>query len=60
MKSVRRQPNMKLKDIQDAVHEKFTQNITPGKASRAREKVSEYVDGLTHSSTINFGSIVRS
>ena len=45
MKSVRRQPNMKLKDIQDAVHEKFTQNITPRKASRAREKAREYVDG---------------
>ena len=45
MKRVRRQPNMKLKDIQDAVHEKFTLNITPGKASRAREKVREYVDG---------------
>ena len=45
MKSVRRQPNMKLKDIQDVVHEKFTQNITPGKASRAREKAREYVDG---------------
>ena len=45
MKKVRRQPNMKLKDIQDAVHEKFTLNITPGKASRAREKAREYVDG---------------
>ena len=42
MKRVRRQPNMKLKDIQDAVHEKFTLNITPGKASRAREKAREY------------------
>ena len=45
MKRVRRQPNMKLKDIQDAVHEKFTLNITPGKASKAREKAREYVDG---------------
>ena len=45
MKRVRRQPNMKLKDIQDAVHEKFTLNITAGKASRAREKEREYVDG---------------
>ena len=45
MKRVRRQPNMKLKDIQDAVHEKFTLNITPRKASKAREKVKEYVDG---------------
>ena len=45
MKRVRRQPNMKLKNIQDAVHEKFTLNITPGKPSTAREKVREYVDG---------------
>jgi len=45
MKRVRRQPNMKLKDIQDAVHKKFILNITSGKASRAREKVREYVDG---------------
>ena len=47
MKRVRRQPNMKLKDIQNAVHEKFTLNITPGKASKAREKARESVDG-TH------------
>ena len=46
MKRVRRQPNMKLKDIQDAVHEKFTLNITPRKPSTAREKVREYVDGV--------------
>ena len=45
MKMVRRQPNMKLKDIQDVVYEKFTLNITLGKASRAREKAREYVDG---------------
>ena len=44
MKRVRREPNMKLKDIQDAVHKKFTLNITLGKASRAREKTREYVD----------------
>ena len=45
MKKVRRQLNMKLKDIQDAVHEKFTLNITSRKASRAREKAREYIDG---------------
>ena len=45
MKRVRRQLNMKLKDIQDAIHEKFILNITLGKASRAREKVKEYVNG---------------
>ena len=44
MKRVRRQPNMKLKDIQDVVQKKFTLNITLGKASRAREKAREYVD----------------
>nr|XP_023904656.1 uncharacterized protein LOC112016340 [Quercus suber] len=44
MKKVRRQPNMKLKDIQDVVHEKLTLNITPGKVGRAREKAREYVD----------------
>ena len=44
-KKVRRQPNMKLKDIQDVVHEKFTLNITPGKANRPKEKAREYVDG---------------
>ena len=45
MKRVRRQPNMKLKDIQDVVHEKFTLNITPGKTSRAREEAREYLNG---------------
>ena len=44
MKRVRRQPNTKLKDIQDVVHEKFTLNITLGKANRAREKAREYVE----------------
>ena len=45
MKRVRKQPNMKLKDIQNAVHKKFTLNIISGKASRARENAREYVDG---------------
>ena len=45
MKKVRRQPNIKLKDIQEAVHEKYVVNISAGKASRAREKAQEYVDG---------------
>ena len=45
MKKVRRQSNMKLKDIQDAIHKKFTLNITLGKASKAREKAREYIDG---------------
>ena len=44
MKKVKRQPNMKLRDIQEAVHEKYTINISVGKASRARDKARDYVD----------------
>ena len=35
---------MKLKDIQDAIHKKFTLNISAGKTSKARKKAREYVD----------------
>ena len=45
MKKVRRQPNIKLKDNQEAVHEKYVVNISARKASRVREKVQEFVDG---------------
>ena len=45
IKKVKRQPNIKLRDIQDAVHEKYTLNISARKASRARDKAREYVDG---------------
>ena len=45
MKKVRRQPNIKLKDIQEAVHEKYVVNISARKASKAREKAQEFVDG---------------
>ena len=45
MKKVKRQPNMKLRDIQGFAHEKYTINISVGKASRARDKAREYVDG---------------
>ena len=38
MKKVKRQPDIKLKDIQEAVHDKYTLNISVGKAGRAREK----------------------
>ena len=38
MKKVRRQPNIKLRDIQEVVHEKYVVNISVGKAIRAREK----------------------
>ena len=45
MKNVKKQHNIKLKDIQEAVHEKYTLNICARKASRARDKTREYVDG---------------
>ena len=38
MKKVKRQPDIKLKDIQDAMHEKYIVNIRARKASRARER----------------------
>ena len=40
MKNVKRQPNIKLRDIQ----EKYTINISARKASRTRDKAKEYVD----------------
>lgn len=45
MKKVWRQPNIKLRDIQEIVHEKYVENISAGKASRDREKAQEFVDG---------------
>ena len=45
MIKVRRQPNIRLKDIQDAVHEKYVVHISAGKASRAKERAQEFVDG---------------
>ena len=45
MKKVRRQPDIKLREIQEVVHEKYVENISAGKASRAREKAQEFVDG---------------
>ena len=41
MKKVRRQLDIKLKDIQEVMHEKYVVNISAGKASRAREKAQE-------------------
>ena len=38
IKKIRRQPNIKLRDIQEVVHEKYVVNISAGKAIRAREK----------------------
>ena len=34
-----------MRDIQDAVHKKYTLNISARKANRARDKAQEYVDG---------------
>ena len=45
MKKVRRQHDIKLKDIQEAVHEKYVVNISAGKARRARERAQEFIDG---------------
>nr|POE60179.1 hypothetical protein CFP56_25380 [Quercus suber] len=45
MKKMKRQPNIKLKHIQEAVHDKYTLNISVGKAGRDRDKAQEYVDG---------------
>ena len=45
MKKVKKQSNIKLKDIQEVVHDKYTLNISVGKAYRARDKAWEYVDG---------------
>ena len=45
LKKVRRQPDIRLKDIQDAMHEKYVDDISAGKASRARGKAQEAVDG---------------
>ena len=45
MKKVKRQPNIKLRDIQEAVHDKYTLNISARKVSRVRDKAWEYVDG---------------
>ncbi|XP_030939765.1 uncharacterized protein LOC115964636 [Quercus lobata] len=44
MKKVRRQSDIRLKDIQDVVHEKYVVHINAGKASRAKEMAQEFVD----------------
>ena len=52
IKRVRRQPDIRLKDIQDVVHEKYVVDISAGKTSRAREKAQEVVDGA-HTAQFN-------
>ena len=38
MKNVKRQPDIKLNDIQEAVYDKYILNISVGKAGKARDK----------------------
>ena len=45
IKKVKRQPDIKLRDIQEVVHEKYIVNIIVGKANMAREKAHEFVNG---------------
>ena len=47
MKKVKRQPNIKLRDIQEAVHDKYALNISVGKVSRPKDKAQEYVEGAS-------------
>ena len=60
MKRVRRQFEIRLKDIQDVVHENYVIVISAGKASRAREKLKRLLIGLTLHSSTSCGSIVMS
>ena len=59
MKNVKRQPNIKLKDIQKVVHDKYTLNISVGKASRLGIRLENMLVGLIHNNTTNCGSTVR-
>ena len=52
VKRVKRQLDIKLKDIQNSVHEKYVVDINAGKASRAREKAQDAVDGA-HTAQFN-------
>ena len=45
MKKVRCHPELKVAEIQDAVHEKYVVQISASKASRARGQAHEFVDG---------------
>ena len=40
---MRRQPDIKLKDIQDVMHEKYVLNINAEKVSKAKERAQEFV-----------------
>ena len=41
---MKREPNIKLKDIQDVMREKYVVNISAKKVSKARERAQEFVD----------------
>ena len=45
VKKVRRHLELKVAEIQDAVHEKYVVQISASKASRARGQAYEFVDG---------------
>ena len=45
-KRVRRQLDIRLKDIQKAMHVKYVIIISAGKTSRSREKAQKAVDGV--------------
>ena len=59
MKKIKRQPNIKLKDIQEAIHDKYTLNISVGKTSRAGIRLENMLMGLIHNSITSCGSTVR-
>ena len=45
VKKIKRQLDKKLKDIQNAVHEKFVVDISAGKASKARKMAQDFANG---------------
>ena len=45
VKKIKRQLDKKLKDIQNAVHEKFVVDISVGKASKARKMAQDFANG---------------
>ena len=45
MKKFKRQLDKKLKDIQNAVHEKFVVDISVGKANKARKMAQDFANG---------------
>nr|POF20734.1 hypothetical protein CFP56_73728 [Quercus suber] len=61
MKRVRRQPDIRLKDIQEAMREKYVIDISAGKASsRLERKLKRLLMGSTLHSSTSYGSTVMS